>query len=88
MTEVAGPTSEPGISGSGQAKLDTVILWCRRDLRVTDNTALTAALQLGKNVVRTSLCLPADMLYASITPDPSFSPRMGDCAGVACFMLA
>lgn len=32
-------------------KFGLAILWCRRDLRVTDNPALTAALQLAKEVV-------------------------------------
>lgn len=34
-----------------EQKLDLAILWCRRDLRVTDNPALNAALLLAKQVV-------------------------------------
>ena len=37
---------------SREQKLDLAILWCRRDLRVTDNPALNAALLLAKQVVR------------------------------------
>lgn len=37
-------------------KVETALLWCRRDLRVTDNPALHAALQLAKNVVRANCC--------------------------------
>jgi deoxyribodipyrimidine photolyase len=40
-----------------EQKLETAILWCRRDLRVTDNPALNAALQLAKRVVRTRVAL-------------------------------
>ena len=45
LSSGGGPTQE-------KQKLETAILWCRRDLRVTDNPALNAALQLAKKVVR------------------------------------
>ena len=45
--EANGATPFPG-----EQRLDLAILWCRRDLRVTDNPALNAALQLAEQVVR------------------------------------
>ena len=36
----------------GKKKLETALLWCRRDLRVTDNPALNSALALAEHVVR------------------------------------
>ncbi len=38
-------------SQAGEKQLDTVLVWFRRDLRVADNPALTAALQAAKTVV-------------------------------------
>lgn len=44
-----------GMDGLHKPRLGTVILWCRRDLRVTDNPALNAALLMAQNVVSPSL---------------------------------
>lgn len=52
MDPSAGPSTAS--APAEQPKIDTAILWCRRDLRVTDNPALTAALHLAKNVVSTT----------------------------------
>lgn len=43
----------PGRHGQvvNTTRFDTVIVWLRRDLRVADNPALTAALQIAKQVV-------------------------------------
>ncbi len=43
----------PGSASPNEAdkQLDTVLVWFRRDLRVADNPALTAALQAAKTVV-------------------------------------
>ena len=46
MDGVHGP-----MGGLQKGRLSTVILWCRRDLRVTDNPALNAALMVADNVV-------------------------------------
>ena len=40
--------------GGSQPK--TVIWWVRRDLRLTDNQALHAALSAGERLVRVSIC--------------------------------
>ena len=53
------------VDGNGaferEQKLDLAILWCRRDLRVTDNPALNAALLLAKQVVSQDLLMAIDI---------------------------
>lgn len=49
--ERAPSSSQASLPATDGAKLDTAILWCRRDLRVTDNAAMHAALQVARNVV-------------------------------------
>ncbi len=51
--------------GSAPERLDTVLLWVRRDLRVADNPALTAALATAKNVVR---CLTLAAISCVVLP--------------------
>ena len=48
LTAVSGSHSLPRLAGG---ELDTVLLWYRRDLRIADNPALTAALNAAKTVV-------------------------------------
>jgi hypothetical protein len=47
------PYPMPGRHGhmANTTRFDTVLVWLRRDLRVADNPALTAALQIAKQVV-------------------------------------
>ena len=47
----AGPSSRPGAERSNNGR-GTALVWLRRDLRLDDNPALTAALKTGGNVVR------------------------------------
>ena len=52
LTAVSGSHSLPRLAGG---ELDTVLLWYRRDLRIADNPALTAALNAAKTVVSLEL---------------------------------
>ncbi|KAK9817351.1 hypothetical protein WJX74_009833 [Apatococcus lobatus] len=44
----------------GNKQLDTVLVWFRRDLRVADNPALTAALQAAKTVIPVYVWAPEE----------------------------
>ena len=48
----AAERAASSVRDDGNKQLDTVLVWFRRDLRVADNPALTAALQAAKTVVR------------------------------------
>jgi hypothetical protein len=48
------PLMHPGCEPGPAPKLERVLVWLRRDLRVDDNPALTAALQIAKQVVSLS----------------------------------
>ena len=53
----AGALSGPSCPPSAPP-FQTVVLWFRRDLRVSDNPALIAAVQAAANVVCTLLLAP------------------------------
>jgi deoxyribodipyrimidine photolyase len=63
-----------------EQKLETAILWCRRDLRVTDNPALNAALQLAKRVVR--IFLPWHAIRRKTLRSSFIKPEPTPCARV------
>eukprot|EP00891_Asterochloris_glomerata_P002034 jgi/Astpho2/2034/Aster-00531 len=57
LTAVSGSHSLPRLAGG---ELDTVLLWYRRDLRIADNPALTAALNAAKTVVPVFVFAPEE----------------------------
>ena len=58
----------------------TVILWFRRDLRVSDNPALIAAVQAATNVVREMCCNALCLLLEGESTSPVQEQRR------ACFL--
>ena len=67
--KAAGPDAASPGNVEGNKQLDTVLVWFRRDLRVADNPALTAALHAARTVV----CFCAFMPHKSVVAGLLFS---------------